>query len=141
MTQEELQNIINQFNEDDLKQKAIFGIFQYGSGSDESYIKANKEGLEFFALQMLRASIDTDNILSDEKKNIITFDYTDNWIDDNSDTLIQYIEPRSDTQTKRIEDTKLSFFDKLIPYGCFLVLIIGLIVFIIGIIKIYEWVK
>ena len=53
LTKEELQKIIDQFDEDELKRQGIFGISQYGGGSDESFIRANKKGLELFALQLL----------------------------------------------------------------------------------------
>ena len=43
MTNEKLQNIIAQFDEKELKEKALFGILQYGGGPDESFIKANKD--------------------------------------------------------------------------------------------------
>lgn len=51
MTKEDLQTIIDQFDEADLKQQGVFGISQYGGGSDESFIRANKQGLELFAVQ------------------------------------------------------------------------------------------
>jgi hypothetical protein len=58
MTKEELQEIIGRFNEEELKQLGLFGIFQYGGGSDESFIRANKEGLELFTLQLLKSARD-----------------------------------------------------------------------------------
>jgi hypothetical protein len=60
LTKEELQKIIELFDEEDLKRQGIFGISQYGSGSDESYIRANKEGLELFALALLKAATNTE---------------------------------------------------------------------------------
>ena len=67
MTNEKLQNIIAQFDEKELKEKALFGILQYGGGPDESFIKANKEGLELFALELLKSASETENILADKE--------------------------------------------------------------------------
>jgi hypothetical protein len=93
LKKEELQKIIDQFNEDELKRKGVFGISQYGGGSDESFIRANKEGLELFALELLKSARDTENLLSDPEQNIIPFNYYEDWVDENSDTFIQYVEP------------------------------------------------
>lgn len=93
MTKEELQKIIEQFDEEELKRQGIFSILQYGGGSDESFIKANKEGLEMFALELLKSSRDAESIITDKEKNIIPLNYDESWIDEFGDTFIQYIEP------------------------------------------------
>ena len=72
-TKEDLQNIIDQFDEEELKRQGIFGISQYGGGSDESFIRANKEGLELFALELLKSARDTEATLADANKKIIPF--------------------------------------------------------------------
>lgn len=43
LTNEELQKIINHFDENELKRQGIFGICQYGGGSDKSFIRANSK--------------------------------------------------------------------------------------------------
>ncbi len=140
LTKEELQKIIDQFDEDELKQQGIFGISQYGGGSDESFVRANKEGLELFALQLLKSARDSEAILSDTEKNIIPFDYDENWVDENSDTFVQYIEPIADKQKlKPKSEYKSTFADKLIPYGCGLLLFILAIAVIVGLITLYNW--
>ncbi|UYW01804.1 hypothetical protein K5I29_02445 [Flavobacterium agricola] len=141
LTKEELQNIIDQFDEEKLKKLGIFGISQYGGGSDESFLRANKEGLELFAIQLLKSARDTEDILSDKEKNIIPLDYNEDWIDENSDTFIQYIEPITDKQKlKDKNDYKTTFADKLIPYGCGLILIILAIATIVGLVTICNWI-
>jgi len=60
--------IIDQFDEEELKRQGIFGISHHGRGSDESFIRANKEGLELFALELLKSARDTEAILSDTEK-------------------------------------------------------------------------
>ncbi len=140
LTKEELQKIIAQFDEDELKRQAIFGISKYGSDSDESFIKANKEGLELFALELLKSARDTEAVLSDTEKNIIPFDCDEDWIDENSDTFIQYIEPVAGKQKfKPQSDHKSTLADKLMPFGCGLSLLILIIVVIIGFRTLFHW--
>jgi hypothetical protein len=140
LTKEELQKIIDQFDEDDLKRQGIFGILQYGGGSDESFIRANKEGLELFALHLLKSARDTESILLDTEKKSIPFEYDDNWIDENSDTLIQYVEPVADKQKlKPKSEYKSTIADKLMPIGCGLIAIILVISVIVGLVTVFNW--
>ena|SRR6218665_2223040 len=140
LTKEELQKIIEQFDEDELKKQGVFGIYQYGGDSDQSFVRANKEGLELFALQLLKSARDAENLLASTKKNIIPFDYEETWVDESSDTFIQYIEAIADKQKlKPKSEYKSTFTDKLIPYGCGLVLIILVIAVIVGLGTLYNW--
>lgn len=142
LTKEELQKIIDQFDEEELKRQGIFGISQYGGGSEESFIRANKEGLELFALQLLKAAKDSEATIADpEKKLIINFDYDEEWIDENGDTFIHYIEPIADKQkTKPKSDYKSTFLDRLIPYGCGLIAIILVISVVVGLFTVFNWI-
>lgn len=140
MTKEQLQKIINQFDEDDLKRQGIFGISQYGGGSDESFIRANKEGLELFAVELLKSAKETDNVLSDPEKNVIAFNYDEDWVDENSDTFIQYVEPIADKQKlKPKSEYKSTFVDKLVPIGCGLIAIILVISAVVGLVTLFKW--
>lgn len=65
LTNEELQKIIDRFDEDELKRQGVFGISQYGGGSDENFIRTNKEGLELFALKLLKAAKDVEATFAD----------------------------------------------------------------------------
>ena len=142
LTKEELQKIIDQFDEEELKRLGIFGILQYGGGSDESFIRANKEGLEIFALELLKSARDTEATLADSEKKLITnFNYDEEWIDENSDTFINYIEPIADKQkSKPKSEYESTFADKLIPFGCVLVAIFLVISFLVGLVTIFKWV-
>lgn len=140
LTKEELQKIIDQFDEEELKRQGIFGISQYGGGPDESFIRANKEGLELFALALLKSARDAEVTLSETEKKIITLDYEENWIDENSDTFIQYVEPIADKQKLQLKSEHVSSFtDKLMPYGCGLVVIILVVSIIIGLVTLFKW--
>lgn len=140
LTTEELQKIIDQFNEEELKRQGLFGISQYGGGSDESFIRANKEGLELFALELLKASIKIENVVSDPYKKNIPFEYDVDWIDENSDTFIQYIEPIPREQNIKLKsDYKTTLIDKLMPIGCGLLVIIVVIFVVVGLITVFKW--
>ncbi len=141
LTKEELQKIIAQFDEDELKRQGIFGISQYGGGSDESFVRANKEGLELFALELLKSAREIESVLSDPEKNIIPFDYDEDWVDENSDTFIQYIEPIADKQKlKPKSEYKSTFVDKLMPFGCGLIAIILVISVVVGLVTVFNWI-
>ncbi len=140
LTKEELQKIIDQFDEDELKCHGIFGISQYGGGSDESFIRANQEGLELFALELLKAAKETDNVLSDPEKKVIPFNYDEDWVDENSDTFIQNIELIADKQKlKPKSEYKSTFVDKLVPLGCGLIVITLLISVVLGFVTMFNW--
>ena len=140
MTKEDLQKIIEQFNQEDLERQGVFGVFQYGGGSDESFIRANKEGLELFALELLKSARDADEIIESNEKSVIPFDYEEEWIDENSDTFIQYVQPISDRQmAKQVSEHHPTIVDKLMPYGCGLLLLILDILICIGLGSIYHW--
>lgn len=140
MTNEKLQNIIAQFDEKELKEKALFGILQYGGGSDESFIKANKEGLELFAFELLKSANEIENIIADKEKKTIPFDYVENLIDEESNTFIDFIEPIDEEQNSKIkEDYKETFVEKFTPYGCGIIILILGISTLVGLITILDW--
>lgn len=141
LNKEELQQLIDQFDEQELKQHGIFNISQYGGGSDESFIKANKEGLELFALQLLKSARDIEDVLANTGQKIIPFDHEGGWMEENSNTFIQYIEPVASKQ-KLIarSDNKSSLTDKLMPYGCGLIALILAASVVTGLITILRWI-
>jgi hypothetical protein len=140
LTKEDLQKIIDQFDEEELKRLGIFGISDNGHGSDESFIRANKEGLELFALRLIESARDIENVLNNSEKNIIPFNYWEDWIDQNSSTIIHYIEPIVEKQKLEPRtESKSTFFDKLMPFGCGLIVIVLLISLIVGLFTITNW--
>lgn len=139
-TKEDLQKIIDQFDESELKERGFFGISQYGGGSDESFIRANKEGLELFALELLKSARDMEDILSNKEKKEIWFDDID-WFDENSDTFIHYIEPVAYNKRLKKESTieLPTFIDKLIPYGCGFIFLVLLLSILVGVSTMFKW--
>lgn len=141
MEKEELQKIIKQFDEEELISQGVFGIIQYGGGPDESFIRANKEGLELFALRLLQSATEVENVLSDPNKDTIQFEWQEDWVDENSDTCIIYIEPIADKQKLSPEpEYKPTTTDKLMPFGCGLVAIILVISLVVGLVTVFNWI-
>jgi len=140
-TKEELQKIIEQFNENELKQQGVFSILQYGGGSDESFIRANKEGLELFALELLKSARDSENVLTNPDNNSILLDPEAEWVDQDSNTFLQYIELIADKQNLYpITNNKPSIMGILLPFGCGIIIIILLISTVVGIITVFNWI-
>ena len=70
MEKEELNKIIKKIENENPKEKAFFGIHSTENG-DEVYIKANKSGLELFAVELLKASRKSNEIIENSEKNVI----------------------------------------------------------------------
>lgn len=139
LDREELNRIIELLENTNSKEDAYLALHQYGGGTDESFAKANKEGLELFAAQLLKASLESENIINDEKKNIIPLDYDEEWID--GDIFIQYIEPTNKKGHEAKEGLyKETIFDKLIPIGCIGGLVVIIVSAVVGIISIFKWI-
>jgi hypothetical protein len=140
LTQEQLQNIIDELEGLVSKDKATFGIFQYGGSTDESFIQANKDGLKLFALELLKAATNTSKIIGNEEKNVIPLAFEENWINKQSDTLIRFIEfvderPASVPHIPYRE----GIIDKLIPIGCIVGSAVLFIASLIGLWTLYKW--
>ncbi|MGK0387680.1 MAG: hypothetical protein ACI94Y_000406 [Maribacter sp.] len=139
MNKNDLKEIIDKIESSNSTETAFMAIHQYGGGPDESFAKANKEGLELFALQFLKASRDIEEVIENPNQDVIILDYEGDWIE--GEIFIHHIEPINKDRKLIIEENyKETFLDKLIPFGCFL--IIGLIVFsiIVGLATIAKWI-
>lgn len=136
MDNQKIQELINQFDTEKLKENAYFGIFDE---AEYSYIKANKEGLLQYAMNLIVASKNIDSITNDSKDKTIPFERFADWIDEDSPIVIDYIEKFDGKRKKVIEDTKPNFFEKLIPIGCFLLFIIFGVAFFVGLGEIISW--
>ena len=133
MTNEELQKSIDYINEQDLKELATFGIFAIGNNWDEIAIKANKEGLQLFALQLLKASQQTKNVLLDKDIDTIPLDSNAEWINPESDIKIFYVEQVDKThKEEKADNRKETFTDKSMKYGCIAIFILLVIAVFVG---------
>lgn len=140
MNKNELQQIIAELEESNSKDEAYFGIFQYGGGPEESFVKANRQGLELFAADLLKASRDAKSIVDDKDKTIYTLDFQEPWIDKNAHTFIQYIEPSIESR-KHVEHELYNetWKDKLIKVGCIAGVILIAGVGIVGVVTVVGW--
>ncbi|WP_333661902.1 hypothetical protein [Chishuiella changwenlii] len=137
-TKKELQNRIDQFDEDQLKENGVFGIFTYGGDTTENYIRANKEGLELYALRLLKTARDLEDTLPDNNENDIWFD-KENWIDENSEVFINYVEQIVDKQKDIEGQQNTKFSDNLALYGCIFILMFLLFSILVGVITMFGW--
>ena len=137
-TKKELQNRIDQFDEDQLKENGVFGIFTYGGDSSENYIKANKDGLELYALRLLKTARDLEDTLPDNNENDIWFD-KENWIDENSEVFINYVEQIVDKQKDIEGQQNTKFSDNLALYGCIFILMFLLFSILVGVSTMFGW--
>ena len=142
MDSKELQNIINQLETDNLKDNAYFGIFEYGGGPDESFIRANQQGLRYFAIELLKAARDRENY--DKRKSdkeVFNLGIDEDWIDNNSKTFIHYVETTNEIRKNvKVESSKVSWKDQIMKFGCLTAILIAVISIIVGIITIINWV-
>jgi len=91
VTDEKIQNIITELENKNDKEKAYFGFYQYGGGSDESCIRGNRKGLELFATELLKASIESEE--NDYLENQFSYNEIDiGWTDSNGDFFFDSIE-------------------------------------------------
>lgn len=141
MKKEELNKIIETLESSHSMDDAYVAIYQYGDDPDESYAKANKEGLALLAIQLLKGSRDFDEIVANDEESVIPIDYNEEWID--GDVFIKYVKP-VDKKGKLIREEEAShegtFLDKLLPFGCIGVIILIVISTIIGLISIFNWI-
>ncbi|MFT3748350.1 MAG: hypothetical protein QM768_08545 [Agriterribacter sp.] len=125
-----------------LEHKAVFGIFNYGAGSGESYIKANEEGLRLFAIKLLQSAEKANEISAGKETNIIPFDYNGDWIDEKSATFIQYVKPVSGKQftDPPPQKPRASTSNRLILYTWIIGIIALLITAGVGFLTILRWI-
>jgi hypothetical protein len=140
MTKEELQEIISRFNEEELKELGIFGIFQYGGGPDESYIRANKEGMELVALELLKSARDIETALSNANTYRNPIMDSGDWIDENSDTMIHYLEPVAGKQKSGPLKYEASFLERVSSFfGCMFFALLLIVSIVVGFFTILGW--
>lgn len=139
MTNNQLQTAIDQFDEQQLKQQARFGIFQFGGGPDESCIRANKEGLTLFAIGLLKAARDMQDNSGVPGSDTIPLHFDSDWVDEESDIFLQYIDSLEHDPVPAVRSNYI-VANKLMPIGCGIVAVILLIAVIVGLRTLIKWV-
>jgi len=141
VTDEEIQNIITEFENRNRKDKAFFGFYQYGGGIDESRIRANRKGIELFTAELLKSVLDSEK--HDYNNNEFCYSEIDiDWTDDDSDFFFDSIEITNKDKTKK--DEKFPDYKRTNSYrfyeGLIFLIIILLILFLfVGFITVIKW--
>lgn len=95
MNQQNLESLIDQLQEGTDFKNATFGIY-FGLSPEESYIKANPQGLQSFAAELLKASkVSLEQALEAEPA-ALAIESDAAWLQEDSDVLIQYVQPLSE---------------------------------------------
>lgn len=129
MKSEDLHHLISGFNEDELKQIGTFGIYQYDEDSNLYFIQANKEGLQLFAIQLLKASHELD----ETSEELINFDCSENWMTYNGDVFINSIIPTSKIENEKIiEDDSIGLKMRLLTIGYTIIMSLFILFALIG---------
>ncbi|UOQ74683.1 hypothetical protein [Hymenobacter cellulosilyticus] len=132
MTPEEVTEFANKLAAETPASEAYFGIFQQGDGPDESFIRANKQGLRLFAAGLLRAADQVDETLAHETKTLIPLEFQENdWLD--GDTSIDYVEPVTYSAASQPPAEPNSLADNLQAYSWLAVGLFLLVSLLVGI--------
>ncbi|UKN03711.1 hypothetical protein K6119_09430 [Paracrocinitomix mangrovi] len=135
---EELQSIVAKIESNNLKSEAYFAIYDFG-GTEECYIYANKQGLELYAAELLKASLQSDDAHENNEKNIVPIAHNAEWID--GEIMIQHVELLKEIREKiKVEKPKDSFWNKIHQLGCIIMLLIVIGIFVIGIERVINWI-
>lgn len=140
MTNEDIQKCINKIDDQDLKKLATFGIFAIEDNWDEIAIKANKEGLQLFAMELLKASQQTKEVILDKENYTIPLNSTAEWINPKSDIKIFYVEQVDQIhEAEKIESDAENIKERFYKYSFFAILIFLGITILVGIWTIGKW--
>lgn len=139
MTNEELKIIVDKLKVDNPAEDATFGVYFHGD-LKEGYIKANKSGLQLFAVELLEASIEGDAIIRNKENRSIPLADETEWVDMDSDILLQYVEPLGGTRKKPVVVSGKNSGSKndLFRVGCTFLLIFLFICFCLGLGKMWT---
>jgi len=119
------------------KEDAVFCIRQYGGGSDESYIEANKAGLRLFASELLFAFLKSEQAIKDKK--FIPLNHHTYWSGQDTETCIHYVEPIDSTRTASAQSIKTNQLkNNVIQYLFFAGLLFILACLVTGLITIFK---
>jgi len=140
MTDKEIAGLINKLRSEKKYNDAYIGFFQYGGGPDESYIKANRQGLELYAADLLAAALETETEFEAGKEKIYELDQ--DLMDSHSVVRLDYIELKKEklSEIKPDPEYKETWKDKAIKIGFITIGILLILLIIIGLITTVTWI-
>ena len=136
MTDDEIRKFINDLRDKQKFDEAYIGFFQFGGGSEESFIKANRQGLEMHAAELLEAAVTKYN---DKSK---SYGLDEGIQDIEGDFSFQYVDLKEGKrgEIKPSPDYKETWTDKVFLICCIAVILIFLSIGVIGLITIAKWI-
>lgn len=91
-----------------------------------------------FAVEILKASRDSDNIIVDKEKNLIPIEYDADWID--GESYIEYVEPIAEIREKIVNEVQNdTSTEEAFKIGCIGLVILLLTCIVTGFITIIKW--
>lgn len=140
MTDKEIGELINELRSKKNYDEAYIGFFQYGGGPDESFIKANRQGLELHAAELLAAALETETEFEIGKEK--TYGLDQDLHDDDSEFGFSYVELKKEKRNdiKPYSEYKETWKDKTFKIGCIAIGILLVVLLIIGFITAVTWI-
>lgn len=141
MDTKRLNEIITELKDSCYRSKASFGIHHIG-GHEEHYIKANPDGLKLFAIELLEATVDSEDIVAHPQKNIHVLDCGGvEWIHPDSDIILEYVSPTLDSRDNIHPQTFDQPKSNILTGFVMITILLALIsIFILGIYQIFAWI-
>lgn len=139
MKKEELEDLGSKIESEAAKDSALFEFHYHDGYEDAIYIKANRDGLLLFAMELLKVSATISQSGSEPVEKTISFD--DSGMMEYSQVSILYIEPTLQKKQKTIKALthKKTWKDSFAQIGCIGVVIIFALSAIVGFISILRW--
>jgi len=141
MNNEKLENIITELESESIKDDAYFGFYENEDNQDDEHIKANKDGLILYAVELLKAANEF-NLRHFEKGKDELYGINDEWFSKENEYMFKYIKLINKQKSKIDPDTKEhkeTWTDKVFKAGCLSAIVLILITIVVGFISILEW--
>ena len=142
MTDRKIEDIISDLKQNNKKEESIFGFYHQDGDEYNTSIKANKQGIKLFAVELLKASIEIEN-RNFENGEIEYLEIDIDWTDSNADFYFNSLEITQKVKTEKDEvfpKYEESWKDKLYGKLIFVIIILLILMLIIGIITTINWI-
>jgi hypothetical protein len=135
LEKEELRNIISALQSN--SENAGLGFYYMDNDNGETYIKGNKAGLEWFAGEILKASLRIEEIENGKVEKLYVSINKD-WIENKIALL--FIHPVMNFKRQEVIKTAYGWKEEVTKYGCVLLALALIISAIIGIVTIIKYI-
>ncbi|WP_299125383.1 hypothetical protein [uncultured Tenacibaculum sp.] len=138
----EIKNIISELKKNNKKEEAFFGFYHQEGDENNTCIKANKQGLELFSAELLKARLEIEK-RKFENGEVEYAELEIDWTNSNADFYFDNVELTSKIKTKKensFPEYKETWKDKFYGYLIFGIIISLVIIFIIGFVTTIKWI-